>query len=133
MAIHYTDFEIGIGANKDLITSYFFFKYGILFLRPKSWPIFFLDQKCRCGDMIPIVGPTPDSWLAARVAELIPISRCTFLGGILHSLQSLSVNFFNIILGLHGLPFPSNCISSDSSQICFLIRTSIKHKMHDLC
>ena len=58
-------------------------------------------------------GPLPGSRLAARIADLTPdLQVCLSWGSIaesFHSLQSLSVSCFHVILGLPGPRFPSNC------------------------
>ena len=59
---------------------------------------------------IHISGPLPGSWLAAGMADLTPdLQVCLSRGSIaesLHSLQSLSLSCFHVILGL-----PSTCRS----------------------
>ena len=61
------------------------------------------------------VGPFPGSWHAARMADLTPdLQVCLSWGSIfesVHSLQSLSVSCFHVILGLPGPCFPSTCRS----------------------
>ena len=61
------------------------------------------------------VGPLPGSWLAARMADLTSdLQVCLSWGSIAescHSLQSLSVSNFHVILGLPGPRFPSTCMS----------------------
>ena len=59
--------------------------------------------------------PLPDSWLAARMADFTPdlqvcLSR-VLIAESFHSLQSLSVGCFHVILGLPGSRFPSTCMS----------------------
>ena len=60
------------------------------------------------------VGPLPDSWLAARMAELTPDLHIFLSWGLIaksfHSLQSFSVSCFHVILGLPGSRFPSTCM-----------------------
>ena len=55
------------------------------------------------------------SWLAARMADLTPdLQICLSWGSIaksFHSLQTLSVNCFHVVLGLTGPCFPSTCMS----------------------
>ena len=59
--------------------------------------------------------PLPDSWLAARMADLTPDLQVCLSWGLMaesfHSLQSLSVSCFHVILGLPGPHFPSTCMS----------------------
>ena len=59
--------------------------------------------------------PLPDSWLAARMADLTPDLQVCLSRGLIaesfHSLQSLSVSCFYVILGLPGPRFPSTCMS----------------------
>ena len=61
------------------------------------------------------MGPLPGSWLGAHTADLTPgLQVCLSWGSIaesFHSLQSLSVSCFYVILGLPGPRFPSSCIS----------------------
>ena len=61
------------------------------------------------------VGPLPGSWFAALMADLTPgLQVCLSWGSIaesFHSLQSLSVSCFHVILGLLGPHFPSTCMS----------------------
>ena len=61
------------------------------------------------------MGPLPGSWHAARMADLTPdLQVCLSWGSIaesFHSLQSLSVSCFHVILGLPGTSFPSTCMS----------------------
>ena len=56
----------------------------------------------------------PDSWLAARTADLTPDLQVCLSWGLIaesfHSLQSLSVSCFHVILGLPGPRFPSTCM-----------------------
>ena len=56
-------------------------------------------------------GPLPDSWLAARMADLTPDLHIFLSWGLIaesfHFLQSLSVSCFHVILGLPGPCFPS--------------------------
>ena len=60
------------------------------------------------------VGPLPDSWLAARMADLTLDLQVRLSWGLIaesfHSLQSLSVSCFHVILGLPGPRFPSICM-----------------------
>ena len=61
------------------------------------------------------MGLLPDSWLAACMADLTPDLQVHLTGGLIaesfHSLQSLSVSCFHVILGLPGPHFPSTCMS----------------------
>ena len=61
------------------------------------------------------MGPLPGIWLAARMADLMPdLQVCLSWGSIaesFHSLQSLSVSCFYVILGLSGPNFLSTCNS----------------------
>ena len=61
------------------------------------------------------MGPLPDSWLVARMADLTPdLQECLSRGLIaksFHTLQSLSVSCFHVILGRPGPCFPSTCMS----------------------
>ena len=71
---------------------------------------------CRYRGNIHINRPLPDtgSWLAANMADLTPdLQVCLSWGSIdesFHSLQSLSVSCFHVILGLPGPCFPSTCM-----------------------
>ena len=60
------------------------------------------------------MGPLPDSWLAARIADLTPDLHVFLSWGLIaesfHSLQSLSVSCFHVFLGLPGSRFPSACM-----------------------
>ena len=59
--------------------------------------------------------PLPGSWLAAHMADHTPDPQvCLSWGSItesFHSLPSLSVSCFHVILGLPVPRFPSNCMS----------------------
>ena len=59
--------------------------------------------------------PLPGNWLAARMADLTPDLQVSQSWGSIaesfHSLRSLSVRCFQVILGLPGPRFPSTCIS----------------------
>ena len=61
------------------------------------------------------ISELPSSWLTARMADLTPdLQVCLSWGSIaesFHSLQSLSVSCFHVILGLPGPCFPSTCMS----------------------
>ena len=61
------------------------------------------------------MGPLPDSWLAARMADLTSDLQVCLSWGLIaesfHSLQSLSISCFHVILGLPGPRFPSTCMS----------------------
>ena len=61
------------------------------------------------------VGPLPSSWLAAPMADLTPdLQMCLswrLIAECFHSLRSLSVSCFHVILGLPGPCFPSTCMS----------------------
>ena len=60
------------------------------------------------------MGPLPDNWLAACIADLTPDLHIFISLGLIaesfHSLQSLSVSCFHVILGLLGPRFPSTCM-----------------------
>ena len=70
---------------------------------------------CRYRDNIHISGPLPESWLAACMADLTPDLQLRLSWGLIaesfHSLQSLSVSCFHVILGLPDPCFPSTCMS----------------------
>ena len=61
------------------------------------------------------MGPLPGNWLAARMADLTPdLQECLYHEGqyeSFHSLRSLSVSCFQVILGLPGPRFPLTCMS----------------------
>ena len=61
------------------------------------------------------MGPLPGNWLAAGMADLTQDLQVSLsLGSIaesFHSLQSLSVSCFQVILGLPGPGFPTICMS----------------------
>ena len=61
------------------------------------------------------MGPLPVNWLAACMADLtpdLPVSlSCGSIAESFHSLQSLSVSCFQVILGLRGPCFPTLCMS----------------------
>ena len=67
-----------------------------------------------------VQGQHPHQWAPFQVAGLLlackishQISRCLSWGSIaesFHSLQSLSVSYFHVILGLQGPRFPSTCM-----------------------
>ena len=69
------------------------------------------DFRAGIGATSTSVGPLPDSWLAARMADLTPDLHIFLSWGLIaesfHSLQSLSVSCFHVIL---GPLFPSTCI-----------------------
>ena len=71
------------------------------------------------------MGPLPDSWLAARMADLTPDLQVRLSWGLIaesfHSLQSLSVSCFHVILGLPGPRFPSACMTK------VVLTTPLKH------
>ena len=75
------------------------------------------DQHAGTGATSTSVCALPGSWLAARMADLTPdlqVHVCLSWGSIaesFHSLQSLSVSCFHVILGLPGPCFPSTCMS----------------------
>ena len=70
---------------------------------------------CRYRGNIHISGFLPDSWLAPCMADLTPdLQECLSWGLIaesFHSLHSLSVSCFRVILGLPGPRFPSTYMS----------------------
>ena len=59
--------------------------------------------------------PLPDSWLAARMADLTPDLQVYLSWGLIamsfHSMQSHSVSCFHVIFGLPGPRFPSTYMS----------------------
>ena len=61
------------------------------------------------------MGPLPGNWLAARTADLTPDLQVSLSWGSIaesfHSLGSLSVSCFQVILGLQGPRFPLTCMS----------------------
>ena len=73
------------------------------------------DQRAGTGATATSVGPLPGSWLAARLSDLSPdLQVCLswrLIAESFHSLQSLSVSCFHVILGLPGPGFPSICMS----------------------
>ena len=73
------------------------------------------DWRAGTGATSTSVDPLPDSWLAARMADLTPdLQVCQSWGLIaesFHSLQSLPVSCFHVILGFPGPCFPSTCMS----------------------
>ena len=86
---------------------------------------FLPDFRLTCryrGDNIHISGPLPGSWFAACMADLAPNLQVYLSWGSIaesfHSLRSLSVSCFHVVLGLPGLRFPSNCISQADSIDC---------------
>ena len=60
------------------------------------------------------MGPFPDSWLAARIADITPDLHIFLTWGLIaesfNSLQSLSVSCFHVIFGLPSPRFPSTCM-----------------------
>ena len=67
------------------------------------------------GAISTTVGPLPGNWLAARMADLTPDLQVSLSWGSIaesfHSLRSLSVSCFQVILGLPGPRFPLTCMS----------------------
>ena len=61
------------------------------------------------------MGPLPGNWLAARMADLTPDLQVSLSSGSIaesfHSLRSLYVSCFQVILGLLGPRFPLTCMS----------------------
>ena len=61
------------------------------------------------------MGPLPDNWPTARMADLTPDLQVSLSRGSIaesfHSLQSLSVSCFQVILGHPGPCFPTICMS----------------------
>ena len=62
-----------------------------------------------------MVGPLPGNWLAAGMADQTPDLQVSLARGSIaesfHSLQSLTVGCFQVILGLQGPCFPTICMS----------------------
>ena len=77
-------------------------------------------------------GPLPDSWLAARMADLTPDLQVRLSWGLIaesfHSLQSFSVSYFHVILGLPGPHFPSNCMSKTVLTVPLVRSTNPYHR-----
>ena len=69
---------------------------------------------CRDRGNIHISRPPSDSWLAAPMADVTPDLQVCLSSGLIaksiHSLQSLSVSCFHVILGLPVPRFPSACM-----------------------
>ena len=74
------------------------------------------DQHAGTGATSTSVGPLPDSWIAARMADLTPDLQIRLSWGLIaesfHSLQSLFISCVHVILGLPGPRFPSTCMSN---------------------
>ena len=84
------------------------------FLRSSSSSSEFL-LTCRYRGHIHNSGPLQGNWLAARMADLTPDIQVSLSSGSIaesfHSLRSLSVSCFHVILGLPSPRFPLACMS----------------------
>ena len=95
--------------NKKLIAN----KYHLIIIIYSYHIIGFLINMQRATSTS--VGPLPNSWLAARMADLTQDLQVRLSWALIsesfHSLQSLPVSCFHVILGLPGPRFPSTCMS----------------------